>query len=185
MRTVMYLPPSGQKRRGFLKTGIVGGVLLACGGVGYLATRKGPLRALPAAGLQVLDAHEYAVLAAIAARVIPDRPGFPTVEEIGVAATADSVLSRVEPSAQAEVKQLLRLFDNALTNVLFGGRFRPFTGLLPPAQDEVLRDWRDSRLLVRRTGFQALRSLVLAAYYGDPRTWKAVGYPGPLEIKTP
>ncbi|MEN9799077.1 MAG: hypothetical protein RL653_2773, partial [Pseudomonadota bacterium] len=81
----MYLPPEGQKRRSFLKTGIAGGVLLALGGVGYVATRKGPSRAVPASGLQVLDADEYAVLAAIAARVIPDRPGFPTVEEIGVA----------------------------------------------------------------------------------------------------
>lgn len=185
MRSVMYLPPSGQKRRGFLKTGLVGGVLLACAGVGYVATRKGPGHALPAGGLKVLDAQEFSVLAAIAARVIPDRAGFPTVEEIGVAATADALLERVDPSAQQELKQLLQLFDNALSNALFGGHFRPFTALLPPAQDEVLRGWRDSRLLLRRTGFQALRGLVLAAYYGDPRTWKAVGYPGPVEVKAP
>ena len=185
MRSVMYLPPSGQKRRGFLKKGLVGGALLALGGVGALGLRRGPPRDLPRDGLKVLDAQEYAVLAALAARMVPDRPGFPTVEELGTAAAADAVLQKVDTSAQAEVKQLLRLFENAVTNALFGGRTRPFTALLPPAQDEVLREWRDSRLALRRTGYQALRGLLLAAYYGDSRTWSAVAYPGPAEVKAP
>jgi len=185
MRSVMYLPPSGQKRRGFLKKGLLGGALLALGGVGALSLRKGPPRDLPHEGLKVLDAQEYAVMAALAARIIPDRPGFPTVEELGTAAAADAVLQKTDPSVQAEVKQLLRLFENAVTNALFGGRTRPFTALLPPAQDDVLREWRDSRLSVRRTGYQALRGLLLAAYYGDARTWAAVGYPGPVEVKAP
>lgn len=159
----------------------MGGALLALGGLGALSLRKGPPRDLPREGLGVLDAREYAVMAALAARIVPDRPGFPTVEELSTAVAADALLQKMDASVRAEMKQLLRLFENALTNALFGGRPRPFTSLSPPTQDEVLREWRDSRLEVRRTGYQALRGLVLAAYYGDARTWAAVGYPGPVE----
>ena len=42
-----------------------------------------------------------------------------------------------------------------------------------------LNEWRDSRLTLRRTGYRALRGLALAAYYGNPATWIAVGYGGP------
>ena len=50
----------------------------------------------------------------------------------------------------------------------------------PGEQDQVLAEWRDSRLSLRRTGYRALRGIAIAAYYGDQATWGAVGYPGPL-----
>ena len=82
-------------------------------------------------------------------------------------------------TALSELKQLLNLFENALANFLFGGRITPFTQLDPQEQDAVLDEWLHSRFSVRRTGFTALRGLVLAAYFVRPETWPAVGYPGP------
>ena len=67
-----------------------------------------------------------------------------------------------------------------MPNFLFGGRTTPFTQLDPNEQDEVLAEWRDSRLTLRRTGYRALRGLAMAAYYGNKATWPAVHYPGPL-----
>ena len=89
--------------------------------------------------------------------------------------------SALEPSAQAELKQLLGLFENALAGFVFGGRTEPFTALDAAAQDRVLEEWRDSRVALRRTGYNALRTLVLAGYYQSPLTWKPIGYPGPDE----
>ena len=66
-----------------------------------------------------------------------------------------------------------------MPNFLFGGRIEPFTQLNPTEQDEVLNEWRDSRLTLRRTGCRALRGLALAAYFGNPATWNSVGYGGP------
>ena len=43
-------------------------------------------------------------------------------------------MSLTDLSAQMELRQLLNLFENALPNLLFGGRLKPFTQLPPEAQ---------------------------------------------------
>ena len=51
----------------------------------------------------------------------------------------------------------------------------------PGPAGQGLEEWRDSRLAVRRTGYNALRTLVLAGYFQSPLTFKPMGYPGPDE----
>jgi hypothetical protein len=174
--------PAGLSRRSLVKRGLVGGALLAAGGASFLALRGGASVRLPADGLLVFSAAQYAVLDAVARRMVRPRPGWPSVDEVGVARAADRIAARVEPSAQKELQQLLGLFENGLAGFLFGGRTRPFTRLDGAEQDAVLDEWRDSRLAVRRTGFAALRTLVLAGYHQSPSIWPAVGYPGPPDI---
>ncbi len=177
----MYLPPRGakQSRRGFLKKGLFGGALLALGGGGYLATRSSAQLPLPAEGLLVLSAREYSVINTLAARFIPSRPGFPSVDEIRVAFNCDRILAQVDETALRELRQLILLFENALAGFLFGRRTKPFTALPVVEQEVVLNEWASSKLTLRRTGFLALRGMVVAAYYGSSKTWAAVGYPGP------
>ena len=177
----MYLPPRGapDSRRGFLKKGLFGGLLLALGGGAFLGTRRGAQVSMPG-GLKVLNATEYAVMWAIVQRFVPAREGFPAPDTLNTAVAADGIIALLEDVTQGEIKQLLMLFENALPNFLFGGRTSPFTQLNPTEQDEVLAEWRDSRLTLRRTGYRALRGLAIAAYYGNQATWTAVGYPGPL-----
>ncbi len=166
-------------RRSVLKKGLLGGLLLGASGAGLLAFRRGSPTALPAEGLISFDLLEFSVVAAIASRMIPVRAGFPSNDQVRVAFNADRVLARADPSARKDVKQLLRLVENGLANFLFGGRPQAFTALSPEAQDAVLSEWQASRLTVRRTGFQALRALVMASYYASPVAWAAVGYRGP------
>ncbi|MCI0673039.1 MAG: hypothetical protein L0Y64_21530 [Myxococcaceae bacterium] len=181
-KPLMHLPPPGRpSRRSVLRRGLFGGALLALGGAGLLAARPGALVPLPPEGLRVLSPQEYAVLVAFARHALPNRPGFPTVEEVHLAVQVDRLLTRTVPGVAEEVKQLLGLFDNALTGFLFAGQPRAFTTLSHVEQAVVLEGWRTSRLVLRRTGFTALRTLVYGAYYGNPATWAAVGYPGPLE----
>ncbi len=177
----MYLPPRGapDSRRGFLKKGVFGGLLLALGGGGFLATRRGAQVLIPP-GLQVLNAAQYAVMWAIVQRFVPVREGFPAADSINTTVAADGIIALLEDVTRDEIKQLLMLFENALPNFLFGGRTVPFTQLGPTEQDEVLAEWRDSRLTLRRTGYRALRGIAIAAYYGNKATWSAVGYSGPL-----
>lgn len=166
-------------RRSIIKRGIFGGALLALAGAGGLALRRGAGVALPAGGLKVLGAREYAVLSAVARRLVVPKPGAPTPDALGVAAECDRVLERADETTQVELRQLLVLFENALAGFLLSGRITPFTRLEPEAQDAVLHEWMTSRLVLRRTGYQALRALVTAVYYGDPKTWPSVGYGGP------
>jgi len=177
----MRSPPDLTTRRSVLKKGLLGGALLALGGAGLLATRGTRRVPLPKEPLTVLSADEFAVVHAIAERVLAPRPGAPTVDQLNVGYTVDVILSRAGEDVRKELKQLLGLFENGLAGFLFGGRTKPFTQLAPEAQDDVLREWRDSRLELRRTGYQALRTLVGAAYYSSKDSYAAVGYPGPPE----
>jgi long-chain-alcohol oxidase len=57
-----------------------------------------------------------------------------------------------------------------------------FTRLGPEARERALLAWCDSRLALRRAGFQALRKGLLTIAYTLPGTpaWNRIGYPGPL-----
>ncbi len=169
-------PPS-PSRRSLLKRGLLGGGVLLIGGAGFLVSRGTRRGKPPPRALSVLSEDEYAVVEAIAARVVAPAPGAPPMDE--TAWNVDQLLAVADPSAQKEVKQLLGLFESALGGFLFGGRITPFTKLDPAEQDQVLHEWQQSRLVLRRTGFSALKTLALAGYYGTPKTWAYMNYPGP------
>lgn len=181
----IYIPPRGESRRGLLSKGLLGGAVLLLGGGGALFARGGKAVALPPEGLLVLDARQYATITAIAERLLPAAPDFPSAESLRIAFKFDRLIATHEPSAQGELKQLLGLFENALPNFLFGQRVTPFSMMDAATQDAVLREWQTSGLALRRTGYNALRGLVLAAYYGSKETWASVGYPGPPPIHDP
>src|SRR5690349_17673518 len=130
----MYLPPAGDSRRGFLKKGLFGGALLALGGGTALFLRAGKEVALPPEGLLALSAKEYSVVLAIAARMMPISGEFPPLEQVRVGFNADRIAIKLDPTALAEMKQLLNLFENALPNFLFGMRPTPFTQMSAEAQ---------------------------------------------------
>jgi long-chain-alcohol oxidase len=57
-----------------------------------------------------------------------------------------------------------------------------FTRLRGERRERALLAWCDSRLALRRAGFQALRKGLLTIAYTQPGTpaWERIGYPGPL-----
>ncbi len=182
----VLLPGEKEGRRGFLKKGLVGAALLAVGGGTWLVTRRTrPAPALGGGPLRALSPEEATVVLAIADRLVPERSGFPRPLEVGVPRKVDAMIALAHPATQKEVRQLLRLFENALTALLFDGQFRPFTASSPRGQDDWLRRWARSRITLRRSGFQALKKLVYAAYFGSPETWEAIGYPGPPPLPPP
>lgn len=166
-------------RRTVLKTGLLGGAALALGGGTFLELRSTRRVSPPPEGLLVFDGVEYSILDAVSRRIVAPLPGAPTVDDVRVAFNADRVMARADPGTQRDMKRLLRLLENALVGFLFSGRTLPFTRLSPGQQDVVLRSWRDSSLALRRTAFQAIRSLSIAGYFGSPKSWPAASYPGP------
>jgi hypothetical protein len=163
-------------RRSIIKRGLLGGALLTLGGSLGLAFRKSAKLPAPVEGLLVFTPREHAIVEAIALRFLAGAPGL-TTARVGLA--CDRLASRADLTAQVELRQLLQLFENALPNFLFGGRWLPFTRQTPEEQDETLREWRGSRLTVRRSGYTALRTMAMGAYYSNPKTWPFVHYPGP------
>jgi hypothetical protein len=164
---------------------LLGGALLAVGGGTVIALRSTRGSAPSKEGLKVFSAHEYAILAAIARRVIAAREGDPTTDQVDVALRADRAIALAHPSVQKELKQLLHLFENGLTGVFSGASFAPFTASSHRAQDARLRAWSTSRVALFRTGYQAMKRLTAACYWSSPLTWKAAGYPGPPDLGIP
>jgi hypothetical protein len=182
-------------RRGFLKKTLGGAALLAAAGAVPVALRKTRLRE-PPHNLKFFTVAEYSVFAAVADRVLardpahsdipPElasvlagRPKGPSPAEIDVAGKVDEFLAPLDPASAKDLKQLVALFDNALFSFLTGGPARPFTQMDPTEQDAHLARWATSRIAIRRTGFQAMKRLVAAVYFGSPETFASVGYPGP------
>lgn len=162
-------------RRSFLGLSAAGTALLAVGGLGLWPTT---LRA-PQAPLQVLTPRAYSVLAAVADRLCPGGGAFPSASQLGVAEKLDALFAMSDPSMGAELNQALLLLDNALAGLLLDQHPATFTASGPEAQDRILAAWAGSGIALRRKVFKALRGLVAGTYYGDPRVYAAMGYPGP------
>lgn len=174
----VLLPGEREGRREFLKKGMLGALILAAGGGTFLATRR-TRAALGLGPLQVLSPEEATVVLAVANRIVPERVGFPRPLEVGVPRKVDALVAGLHPGTQKEIRRLLNLFESALAGALFEGQFRPFTASSPWEQDDRLRGWAQSRVVLRRSGYRALKKLVVATYYSSPETWRAIGYPGP------
>lgn len=178
-RVTILLPGERRGRRSFLK-GLGAVVALAAGGGGaWLGTRR--TRPAPDVGgpFAVFTPEEATVLLAIADRLVPEREGFPRPRQLRLAERIDRIAAMAHPATQGELRRLVRLFENALSGLALEVQPRLFTESPPAAQDQRLAAWAQSRLGLRRTGYRALKRLVLAAYYASPETYAAVGYPGP------
>ncbi len=178
----VLLPGEKEGRREFLKKGLLGGLILAVGGGTWLFTRRTRAQRSLEGPFQVLSPEEATVMLAVANRLVPERVGFPRPLEIGVPRKVDAILAMAHPATQKEARQLIRLFENALTGMLFDLQVRTFANSSPEEQDERLRGWATSRITLRRSGYRALKRLVYAAYYASPETWPAIGYAGPPDL---
>jgi hypothetical protein len=162
-------------RRRFLRVGLVGGVLV--GGAALLGRRLGGYRldAGIAAELRVLSPREYAILAAVARRIVAaDGDDAPSADAVACALAVDRYLSRLPVPLQRDVRGLLLVFEHGSS---VSSRF---TRMSPAEQDATLAAWETSSLTLKRRGFQALRTLAFLGYWRDERTWSVIGYTGPM-----
>jgi hypothetical protein len=162
---------------------LAGGAILLVGGSASLLFRAGSSPGPLTTPLRVLGPHEYQTFAAAAARLCPGGDGagggWPSAQALGCAAKVDELLAGLHPKAAGEFRQLLRVFENAMTGLLTIGSPATFTRSSPELQDRRLEGWRHSRVALFRSGYQAMKRLAHATYYSAPETYALVGYPGP------
>jgi len=133
----------------------------------------------PPADLKVLNPRQYSILAAIADTLCPGGPGLPDAETLQVAQKVDHLLDRLHPADAREFCQALALMENALTGLVFEGRFTTLSASSPETRLRALDGWRTSGLTLRRKAFTAVSGMCMGAYWSDPRVYAFVGYPGP------
>jgi hypothetical protein len=174
-------------RRGFLRAGIAGGVLLGGAALVGRSLSGYHLDAATAKRLRALSPKEYLVMQAVARRVLaPDGDDAPSADAVDVAGAVDTYVAKLPPPVQRDVRALLQLVEHGSSLFrLSTTRFTRFTHMAPAEQDATLADWQRSSLTVRRRGFQALRTLAFLGYWRDDRTWPLLGYSGPMLPKRP
>ena len=133
-----------------------------------------------------LDADaETLVRAIVPAMLAGALPASPTGRAEAIRATTDGVARAVAglpPHAQRELGQLFSLLSVAAVRRLFAGVDSPWETATPAEVDAFLVAWRESSWSLKRTAYDALHQIVLAAWYADPRSWPAIGYPGPPSL---
>jgi hypothetical protein len=165
-------------RRTFLKAGALGALLLAAGGGIYRATQP------PAPQRFVLDGEAsdalHAIIPAILAGVLPGGQQ----REAAIAATTERVHQAIlglPLATQKEVQDLFGLLALAPARRVLTGIAGGWASASVDQVSGFLQGWRLHRLGLLRSAYQAMHDLVLGAWYADPSSWAAIGYPGPIK----
>ena len=119
---------------------------------------------------------------------LPDGPDFHrrSASDMGVdGLLADAVEHSLQPGNARDFRRVLSALDSPLYNLALSGRPARFSKMSPEGRESYLLAWRDSRIGLKRTAFQALKRLTLFLAYasagadGINPSWGAIGYPGP------
>lgn len=168
----------GTSRRTFLKAGGLAALALAAGGAFYRARYGGTPHRFALDGEARAALH--AILPAILAGALPQDAG----REAALASTVDGVhraILGLPPGTQKEVQDLFGLLALAPARRLLTGLKGGWEGAHVDEVSTFLQDWRLHRLGLLRSAYHALHDLALGAWYAQPASWAAIGYPGPLK----
>ena len=166
-------------RRAFLKLGVIGTMTLATAGLVYRSLHKPDA---PAAF--VLDPEAHAALRAITAvmlegAIAKDKNAAAAIDQ-SVAGTLRAI-SGLPLTTQKEVSDLFGLLVLGATRRFLIGLSDPWSQARPDDISNFLHGWRTHRIGMLQAGYFALHDLILGAWYGEPASWAAINYPGPIK----
>ena len=175
-------------RRTWLKVGILGGAALTAAGLAGRGiffgegTDKGA-----AAGrtMGFLTRRDCLTLGPIIAAVLEgaDAVGLTPEERVGeVLLGVDQAVLGLLPAVQDEVRQLLTLLALPPARWLLVGIWPAWEKARPDQVRAFLERWRTSNRMLLRSAYEALHELILAAWYGNQKSWPAIGYGGPPRL---
>ncbi len=181
MRAPLPAAASEPSRRRLLQGAAASGVLVVCGVLAGVTRTRGYV-VEPGRSLVTLAPWEFVVLQHAARRIAAPDPGPgpspPSPDDVDVAGFADTWVARLDASLRRDVRRLLGFVEHvAPLTVGFTSRFTRLDGA---AQDRVLAAVEASPSDLVRSCFEGLKALVFMGYYRDPRTWRLLGYDGPL-----
>ena len=113
--------------------------------------------------MSAFSPSELATLRSLAHAFVPaaDATRVTTLAVQGLAAAAD-------PAQLTQMRLVLRLLEQPLANLATGAGFSAFRDMDAPARERLLLRWAHSPIVLRRSGFNALRKLLTFIAYADP-----------------
>jgi hypothetical protein len=170
-------------RRTFIAAGTAGVAMLAL--AGWL---RGPHAPPTAATRRALDADAEAIFAAVAPVLLagawPQEPAAHAIALHDTLAGIDTAIAGLPPSSRTELGELVALLSLPPVRLAFAGIHGSWSTASPVAVRQFLERCRSSPFLLLRAAYGALHSLTFAAWYGNPKSWPAIGYPGPPVLET-
>jgi hypothetical protein len=181
-RKLLHSQAAMLTRREFLKVGAGGALVLGAARIIRTQAATRDDRLAP----RVLDDGAGAILAAVVPVLLAGAlPTAPAARSARIAATitgVDSAIAELPPHAQSELRDLFALLGFAPVRRLFAGVASPWPEASPAAVADFLQSWRSSTWSLKQQAYHALHALVFAAFYADPASWPAIGYPGPPRL---
>ena len=166
-------------RRVFIATGIVGAAALAT--AGWLRPRH-----VAAPSGRALDGNAVTIVAAIVpvflAGALPTDASSRADAIRATVSDVDAAVAGLPPSMQAVLALLFTLLSIAPARWLLAGMASEWSAAAPAEVASAIERWRASRITLLRSAYDALHQLILGAWYGNPRAWDAIGYPGPPNL---
>jgi hypothetical protein len=166
-------------RRTFIFVGAAGAAALV---VARLLPRASP----PASAL---DGDATAIMAALAPVMLAGAlPSVPTERDDALRETLSGVnvaVAGLSPRQQRELDDLFALLTLAPSRWSLARMTASWQDASRDDVERFLDRLRESRIGVLRAAYDALHQLVMAAWYGNPRAWPAIGYPGPPDLGAP
>ena len=174
-------PSLRPSRRAVLQTGLLGGALLWL----VSAAAQAPGRAQGGAQgetFEFLGADDRAIVAAIAPVMLAGALPEDKAALAEVVRGVDIAISGLPPATQGELRELFDLLGLAPTRALLAGLWSSWEEASPEDIAGFLEGWRTSWFALLRSGYVGLHELVMAAWYGNPKSWPHMGYGGPPEL---
>ncbi len=179
--------PHRLPRRRLLEMGCAGA--LAFGGLVAGFVRTGGYHLPSGRRLALMSPWEFIVMQHAARRIAARDPegmqneSAPSADDVDAAGFVDAWLVKTQPRLRRDFGRFLAYLEHlAPVRAGLGSRF---TRLPPEEQDRVLAATEASSSDLLRAGFDGMKSLVLMAYYRDPRAWAILAYDGPLVGRPP
>lgn len=166
------------RRRKLLAIGAASAALLAlAGGVASLGR--------PGLEEGRLSPGAREVLAALGRAMLDGTLPGPPAQHAAIAGLLERVerlVAALPGHAKGELSQLLALLASEPGRRMFAGLSAHWPEATVAQLQQALQEMRFSSLALRQQAYLALHDIVGAAWFADPATWAAIGYPGPAPM---
>jgi hypothetical protein len=167
-------------RRKFIFVGVAGVIAAAAAAIVIPKLRGGPAPK----GVALVKQHEnmlrVVATALLGSALSADAP-LRAAELARVNTAIGGLIDSFPPSTRKEIGDLFGLLDLKLARAALGYS-GDWLDAEAPAVAQFLYGLRDSSIALKQQAYFALHDMVLGSFYAEPKTWAAMGYPGPPKL---